>query len=788
MAELKERFLKAKKAILEKEYSRLNSMQQQAVFQTEGPVLILAGAGSGKTTVLVSRAENLIKYGNAYNSDKLPYGLTEEDVEFLESQTERITDDEKVTKLLAVYPAKPWQVMAITFTNKAAGELKNRLVMKLGEEGNDVWASTFHASSARMLRRDAERLGYTNRFTIYDTDDQRRLIKDIMSMLSIDEKFISHKVIGNEISRAKEKLLLPDQYSAQAGSDFRLRKVAEVYEHYQRRLIEADAMDFDDLLLNTVTLLEENEDILEYYRHRFRYIMIDEYQDTNHAQYMFVRMLADGHRNLCVVGDDDQSIYKFRGATIENILSFENQYEDATVIRLEQNYRSTGNILDAANAVIANNTERKSKRLWSDKGEGELVTLYTADTDREESKYIADEINSSVAGGKKYSDHAVLYRMNAQSNSLEGYLSRAGIPYRIIGGHRFYERKEIKDMLAYLCVISNPADEVRLRRIINEPKRGIGDKSVETASEIASQLSVSLFEVMANADHYQALSRCAGKMMQFAQMITDLADAEGDVTVGLGDLLDMILEKTGYEASLAGDEKKEERMENIQELKTNLIKFQEERGEDADLGEFLEEVALVADIDNYDSDADAVVLMTLHSAKGLEFPIVFIPGLEENIFPGRQSSLDPSETEEERRLAYVGITRAQDKLHLVHAQSRMLFGQTTRNPLSRFVVEIPSELLDKKRAKPVRRESSGGFAGYEKPTYNTATQMSGAASAQKKTVSESFSKGDRVLHKVFGEGEILNASPLGSDTLLEVRFEKVGVKKLMANFAGLKHI
>ncbi len=766
---------------------QLNDQQKKAVQSVDGNTLLLAVPGSGKTTVLVSRAENLIKYGNAYNSDKLPYGITEEDIEFLESQTERITDDERVTKLLAVYPAKPWQVMAITFTNKAAGELKNRLVMKLGEEGNEVWASTFHSSCARMLRRDAERLGYTNRFTIYDTDDQRRLIKDIMNALSIDEKFLSHKVIGNEISRAKEKLLTPEQYSAQAGSDFRLRKVADVYERYQKRLIEADAMDFDDLLFNTVTLLEENEDILEYYRHRFRYIMIDEYQDTNQAQYIFVRLLADGHRNLCVVGDDDQSIYKFRGATIENILSFENQYEDATVIRLEQNYRSTGNILDAANAVIANNTERKSKRLWCDKGQGELVTLYTAATDREEAKYIADEINSSVAGGKKYSDHAVLYRVNAQSNSLESYLSRAGIPYRIIGGHRFYERKEIKDMLAYLCVISNPADEVRLRRIINEPKRGIGDKSVENASEIAAQLSVSLFEVMATADQYQALSRSAGKMMQFAQMINDLADAEGDVTVGLGDLLDMILEKTGYEESLAGDEKKDERMENIHELKSNLVKFQEERGEEADLGEFLEEVALVADIDNYDESADAVVLMTLHSAKGLEFPIVFIPGLEENIFPGRQSALDPSETEEERRLAYVGITRAQDKLHLIHAESRLLYGQTTRNPLSRFVGEIPSELLDKKRTTPVKREGFTSSARFERPSYDSATQMSGAVTP-KKTVSESFSKGDRVLHKVFGEGEVLSASPLGSDILLEIHFDKVGNKKLMANFAGLKKI
>lgn len=788
MADLQERFNKAKRAILDREFSRMNPMQRQAVFHTEGPVLILAGAGSGKTTVLVNRTANLIKYGNAYESEKLPYGVTEEDVAFLEEAAESSAfDEQRAQKLMAVYPSKPWQIMAITFTNKAAGELKDRLTLMLGEEGGEVWASTFHATCARMLRRDADRLGFTSRFTIYDTDDSKRMIKDIMVTVGVDDKVLSHKVILGEISRAKEQMMDAQAYAERVGSDFRLQKVAEVYEAYEKRLKESDAMDFDDLLFNTVRLLDENEDVLEYYRHRFRYIMIDEYQDTNHAQYLFVRMLADGHRNLCVVGDDDQSIYKFRGATIENILSFENQYPDAQVIRLEQNYRSTQNILDAANAVIANNTERKEKSLWTDKGAGDKVTLFTADSDREEAKYIADTINDDVSKGRKFSDHAVLYRTNAQSNSIENFLSRAGVPYRIIGGQRFYERKEIKDLLAYLCVINNPSDEVRLRRIINEPKRGIGDRSVDNAADIAAQLSIPLFDVLASADQFQALNRSASKMMQFAQLITELSDAAGDVTVGLGELFDMMVEKTDYLSTLNGDEKKQDRLENIQELKTNLVKYQDEHGEETELGDFLEEVALITDIDNYDSAADAVVMMTLHSAKGLEFPIVFIPGMEEGLFPGRQSAYDPEEVEEERRLAYVGITRAKEKLHLIHARSRMIYGTTTRNMISRFAEEIPPHIIEEKQNElPVHEHHAVSSRNDDsRARIASATTISGV-SKPKAASSEGFAAGDRVRHKVFGEGTVLSASPLGSDTLLAVRFDKVGEKKLMANFAGLK--
>lgn len=788
---LKDRYLSAKRAVLEREFSRMNPMQKQAVFHTEGPVLILAGAGSGKTTVLVNRVANIIRYGNAYEASDMPEEISEEDVSFLEqcSRGGEI-DRERVASLIAVSPCKPWQILAITFTNKAAGELKERLELMLGDSGEGIWASTFHASCARMLRRDADRIGYSSRFTVYDTDDQKRLVKEIMNSLKIDDKLMPHKSIIAEISRAKESLLEPEAFAARAGSDFRLKKVSEVYTLYQRRLKDADAMDFDDLLANTVRLLEQNEDILEHYRRRFRYIMIDEYQDTNHAQYVFVKLLAGGNGNLCVVGDDDQSIYKFRGATIENILSFEQQYPSSMVIRLEQNYRSTQNILDAANAVIGNNTERKEKSLWSERGSGEPIEVYTAFSDRDEARYIAEVITDSVAGGSKYSDHAILYRTNAQSNSIEYFLSRANIPYRVIGGHRFYERKEIKDMLAYLAVITNPSDEIRLRRIINEPKRGIGDKSVDNAAEIASQLSISLFEVMRTADQYQVLSRSAQKMREFTDMIEALMDEAEDVNIPLCDLLDSIMTKTGYLDMLKSDEKGQDRAENINELKSNLVKYQEEHGEDTDLGEFLEEVALVADIDNYDNESDTVVLMTLHSAKGLEFPVVFLPGMEEGLFPGRQTMLYPDEIEEERRLAYVGITRAKDKLYIIHAESRMLYGSTVRNKLSRFACEIPETLIEKKRTQPMqqakRPDIGKPFHEAKMADYESSKVLSGAAA--KSSDSEKLSVGDRVKHKIFGEGTIVSAKAVGSDMLLEVSFDKVGTKKLMSNFAPLTKI
>ena len=585
---------------MQEKLKKMNPRQLEAVLHTEGPLLILAGAGSGKTTVLINRIAYII--------------------------------DQSL--------AKPWQILAITFTNKAAGELKERLTAMLGDTGGDVWAATFHSTCARILRRDGDRIGYSSHFTVYDTDDSKRLVKDCQKALNIDDKMISHKSILSEISHAKDSMLSPADYQAAAGSDFRLAKIGAVYELYQKRLREADAMDFDDLLGNTVELFRQCPDVLEYYQNRFRYIMVDEYQDTNQVQYEFVRLLAEKSKNLCVVGDDDQSIYKFRGATIENIMSFEKSYPNAKVIRLEQNYRSTKNILNAANAVISNNEERKGKTLWTENPEGDKIQIHTSSNEQDEAGFVATTILEQIAKGRKYSDFAVLYRMNSQSNILEKVFVKSGIPYRIIGGHRFYERREIRDMIAYLSVINNPSDEIRLRRIVNQPKRSIGDKTIATASEIAGALGESLLEVLGRADEFDSLRRASVKLKAFYDMMQELIDANDDESVSLHELYELILEKTGYIEALRGEkEEAETRIENINELASNLLKFQEENGEEATLSAFLEEVSLMTDIDNYDETADTVVMMTMHSAKGLEFPVVFLPGFEEGIFPGLQAAV-----------------------------------------------------------------------------------------------------------------------------------------------------
>ena len=792
MSDLKQRYFTAKKKVFEREFSRMNDMQRIAVFKTKGPLLILAGAGSGKTTVLVNRIANLIRYGDGYSSEVLPAGLTENEVEFLEEfakdglAEKSESDKSRASQLIAHFPPKPWRIMAITFTNKAAGELKDRLSAMLGESGNEVWASTFHSTCARMLRRDGDRLGYSPKFTIYDADDSKRMMKDVMNYLRIDDKVLPIKAILGEISRAKEQMLTPKQYAAKAGNDFRLKKIAECYTTYQKRLEEADAMDFDDLLFQTVRLFQENEDVLEHYQNRFEYIMIDEYQDTNHAQYLFAKLLSERHGNLCVVGDDDQSIYKFRGATIENILSFEKTFPDAQVIRLEQNYRSTQNVLDAANAVIKNNTERKGKNLWTANGAGDKVVHYQAQSEYDEAAFIAKCVENNVASGMRYGDHAVLYRMNSQSNSIENYFMRAGIPYRVIGGHRFYERKEIKDMLAYLCVIANPSDEIRLKRIINEPKRGIGERTIDTASEIAAELGKSMFEVISDADSYQALARSGAKLKAFTVMMNEFIDAADELK--LHELLELILNKTGYISALRiSDEKAEERIENINELESNLLKYQEEHGDDADLGEFLEEVALIADIDNFDSDSDAVVLMTMHSAMGLEFPAVFMPGMEEGIFPGMQSIINPGEIEEERRLAYVGITRAKQKLYLISADRRMVFGNSHANRVSRFVEEIPEELMEDIYPETTKRTSIQSKPVEKKhPADNELVGLrQRKVEAAKST---SFTPGDRVKHKIFKEGTVVKVTPMGNDALLEINFDSKGLKKIMANYAALQKL
>lgn len=739
---------------LKKQFSHMNNMQQQAVFCTEGPLLILAGAGSGKTTVLVNRIAYILK-----------------------------------SEL-----CKPWQILAITFTNKAAGELKERICNAVPEGGSDIWAATFHSTCARILRRYGDRIGFTSHFTVYGTDDQKKLVKDILKQLNYDEKMLPVKRVLNEISKAKDEMLTPQEMLKRAGYDNLKQSVAKVYEIYQSRLKTADAMDFDDMLCKTVELFQKCPDILEFYQNQFKYIMVDEYQDTNKVQYKFVSMLAAKYGNICVVGDDDQSIYKFRGATIENILSFENTFKGAKMIRLEQNYRSTQNILNAANGVISNNTMRKGKTLWTENAVGDKIEVHTSDSERDEAQFIAKTILDGVADGRKFSDFAILYRMNAQSNSIEQALSRSGIPHRVIGGRRFYDREEIRDMVAYLQVINNPHDDVRLGRIINVPKRGIGATTLEKASEIAAGLGESIYSVIKDADVYPQLSRAATKLKSFVALIDGLMEAEQSGDYSLAELYNLILEHTDYEKYLKTEKDNPDvRIENIEELSSNIIKFEEDYAEEASLSNFLEEISLQTDIDNYDAEADSSVMMTLHSAKGLEFPVVFIAGLEEGVFPSIATMMNPDELNEERRLAYVGITRAKEKLYITKAKSRMLMGHTSYNKESRFVNEIPPKLLNYTGEKKTFASTNGFSASSShisigagsKFTPNKSFNTFTKPAVKSGTV---YKKGDCVFHKVFGKGMIMKTEKMGNDTMLEVAFDKAGTKTLMANFSKMEKI
>ncbi len=778
----REDFIDLKRKVLEKRFSHMNPMQAQAIFNVNGPLLILAGAGSGKTTVIINRIAYMIKFGDAYNSEFIPDNA---DVEIFNRYLDgEDISDEVLAENMGVFSVRPWNILAITFTNKAANELKERLSLMLGEEANDVQASTFHSACVRILRRDIERLGYGKSFTIYDADDSLRVIKDVMSDLKIDDKMFKPKTVQIEISNAKDSMVSPNEYMTSAGSDFRKQQIARIYVNYQLRLRQANAVDFDDIICKTVELFEENPDVLEYYQNRFKYLLVDEYQDTNHAQYRLVSLLADRHQNLCVVGDDDQSIYKFRGATIENILSFENQFKDAKVIRLEQNYRSTQTILDAANEVIKHNIGRKGKNLWTENGEGDKISLIRVTDERAEAKFIADTVEDNVASGMKYSDHAVLYRMNAQSGAIEQYFIKSGIPYKLFGGIKFFERKEVKDIVAYLSVISNPNDVVRLKRIINEPKRSIGDATVTAIEQIAFQTKTSVFDVLKNADSYGVLARKSTVLMQFANMIEKLRDIA--LNEPLDVLLDSVLEETGYNTMLLslGEEGKI-REENIGELKSTIVKYEQANPEEASLQGFLEEIALYTDLDNLNSSDDCVVLMTMHSAKGLEFPVVFLPGMEDGIFPSTRTLFEPSELEEERRLAYVGITRAKKKLYLSYARERMVFGSTNRNRISRFAEEIP----DSKLEKADDTMSFATFTSYVKPVTPIAKPVASVGVKEKvQTVAIDFSVGDRVRHKVFGEGTVLSITNMGNDNLIETAFDKIGTKKIMANFAKLTKI
>lgn len=785
------KFLELRKKIIEKDFARMNDKQKQAIFTVNGPLLILAGAGSGKTTVLVNRIANIIKYGNAYNDVFIPEFVDEACINKLKIYAQNEDNSTDLPFNLSVDSARPWQILAITFTNKAANELKERLVNMLGEIGNDVWASTFHSTCAKILRQHAEKLGYSNHFTVYDTDDVKRLIKECQQTLNIDDKILSHKSIISAISHAKDNMISHKEYSHQAGNDYRLTQIAKVYNMYQMRLIEADAMDFDDLLFNTVTLFRKCPDVLEYYQDKFHYVMVDEYQDTNKVQYEFIKLICQKRKNLCVVGDDDQSIYKFRGATIENILNFEKTYKDAKIIKLEQNYRSTQNILDAANAVIENNSERKGKKLWTQNNAGEKIHLHTAFNENDEANYIAETILNKVATGANYSDFAILYRMNAQSSNIERTFIKSGISYRIIGGHRFYERKEIRDVIAYLSVINNPNDEVRLRRIINRPKRSIGDKTISKITEIAAQTGQSLLEIIRHADEYSDLLRAALKLKKFANLIDGLIEASNNPDFSLHNLYQKVLEDTDYLENIKLEKDDvDARIENINELLSNIIKYEQENGDFASLEGFLEEVSLMTDIDNYDNNANAVTLMTMHSAKGLEFPVIFLPGFEEGIFPGTQSIYNPEELEEERRLAYVGITRAKKELYIINAETRMLFGSTSRNKPSRFSLEIPESLIEKTENKrAVQKTFNDIKLNYKAPVKSLSASARTFNHIERHQNNASFFvAGDVVVHKVFGKGNVLSARPMGNDTLLEINFDGVGNKKLMANYAKLEKI
>ena len=796
-----ERYLALRADILEKEFSRMNPMQRQAVFQTEGPLLILAGAGSGKTTVVVNRIANMIRYGSAYYSDHVPAFVTEEDLSFLQDYLEeRSSDSERASQLLANRPVKPWNILAITFTNKAAGELKERLEAILGPQAQDIQASTFHSACVRILRREIGALGYESNFTIYDTDDSLRIIKEALKALEVNEKNLSPRSILSGISAAKDRFVDAKTLLEEAQGDFRQEITAKAYAHYQKRLKEANALDFDDIIVLTVRLFQEHPDILEKYQKRFRYIMVDEYQDTNNSQFLLVSLLSRQHQNICVVGDDDQSIYKFRGATIENILNFENQYKNAKVIRLEQNYRCTQTILDAANEVIANNTQRKGKTLWTKNGQGNPIVLHRSRDEMGEARYIAETIMENVKNGAKFSDHAILYRMNAQSNMIENALIRSGISYKVVGGMRFYDRKEIKDVLSYLSIIHNHSDSVRLRRIINEPKRGIGDSTLEKAGEIADTIGQSLFEVLDHADEFAPIARKSAVIRGFTTMIHELGDFLEEHS--LEELFDELMERSGYLRSLRalGDEGMT-RMENVSELKSNLIKYEQENPEGG-LGGFLEEVTLYTDIDSYDENADCVIMMTMHSAKGLEFPYVFFCGAEEGIFPGMQAMYNPEQIEEERRLAYVCITRAKQQLYVSNAAQRMIFGQTVRNRPSRFVKEIPESLCKIEDTTQTQKRvfdpsQSGPALARARNRANNDIGVGGAVSSTRSAAERIMAPaaagcdlrpGDRVKHGVFGEGMIAKVTPMGGDSLLEVIFDTVGTKKIMFKFAKLQKL
>ena len=789
-----QRFLTARRGYIGSCFAQLNEMQRQAVMTTEGPLLLLAGAGSGKTTVLINRVANLLRFGSGSDSFLVPDTVTQEDVLFLEQLREPISDYDRfrADQLCAVEPPAPWSVIAITFTNKAANELKERLEKTVGEEARDVWAMTFHSACCRILRRNIERLGYTGSFTIYDSSDSERMMKDIVKEMGLDEKTFPARYVLNIISREKDRMVTPEELMdrAENNGDYRVIHAARAYAKYQARLKDNNALDFDDIIMLTVRLLQENEDLRTYYQRKFRYVLVDEYQDTNHMQYLLTSLLAGGYENICVVGDDDQSIYRFRGATIENILSFEMQYRGARVIRLEQNYRSTQAILNAANAVIAHNLGRKGKRLWTANGSGDPITVYEASDEKAEANYVASCMISG-SKGKQFKDYAILYRTNAQSNALEFALKRNGIPYRVIGGTRFFDRAEVKDMLSYLCVINNRADDLRLKRIINNPPRGLGAKTVELTERLAQAEGRPMYDIVSDPYSYNPLEKAAGKLLQFTVMLEELASCLDD-GMELTEFYDEVLSRTGYAAMLEAKptEENKTRLENIRELKSSIQAYVQ-NAEAPSLAGFLEEIALYTDLEEYNDGDDAAVMMTMHSAKGLEFPNVFLVGFEDGLFPGTRAIGEAEEMEEERRLCYVAITRAKKNLTISYARQRMLYGRTTAAMPSRFLKEIPASQIVRKGGYQSPQNLSGGYSGYgsyrnpytvkEPVRYK---EMTGCKNPVQAAPALELNRGDMVFHKAFGRGMVLSVMKMGGDALLEIAFDEIGTKKLMANTAS----
>ena len=803
MQEINERYLKAKRALFDKVYGeRLNPEQRRAVFTAGGPLLVLAGAGSGKTTVLVNRIAYLIKYGNAYFSDEVPDGLSPEACCALEYALNMQSDEiEEILPQFITEPTPPWCVLAITFTNKAAREIRERLDRAFddGSASSSIWSGTFHSVCLRILRKYGERVGYRDGFSIYDTDDKKRMISHCMKELDIDEKRLAPRAVANAISMAKDELKAPEDMDT--TSDPRSREVIAIYKLYQKKMMQNNALDFDDIIMKTVELLSDSDDVRDYYQSKFRFVLVDEYQDTNYAQFVLTKLLSDKYRNIMVVGDDDQSIYKFRGATIENILNFDKTYPDATVIKLEQNYRSTANILNAANAVIKNNKDRHGKSLWCDKGDGAMITLKEAEDHNAEGKYIIEKITGGIyTEHRKYSDYAVLYRVNALGRTLQTSFAKSGIPYKVVGDMGFYDRKEVKDMLAYLSVLNSPSDNLRLKRIINEPKRKIVQTTVDAIEQIAESEGISMYEVLGRAGEYIALAKSAEKLLAFHRMMEEIKAAAALPSALISELFD----RSGYRTMLIAEGfEGESKIENVNEFIGAAVEYEARcasLGETPTTSGFLEEISLVTDVDKYDEDADAVVLMTVHAAKGLEFPVVFIAGMEDGIFPSGQNIGEEEEMSEERRLAYVAITRAKEKLFITYAKSRMMYGKTTFGRLSSFIRdEVPKNLIeiDRPKTAPPRATSyqyyerrvpqseRQSYTELKRPPEISQPKQRRAAGASEYGI-EKFEIGTRVTHMVFGEGEILSSRDMGGDVLYEVKFDNGQVKKLMATFAKLK--